>query len=195
MIISSIKELKEKISQILSKSLLESELGKVSDLIKNNMNSGKSDFKLNSDNIVLRASTVSLTIYNADWGDVWIIPIEILALFRIIQRAVDYSDISHIREESIRMHHDNKEKKLSDDYMFIDRFKNLYYLSSAIDYKLRGINANVLSSISTDDFSRLLSDPELLNTDYLYEWLKEDLNLKSFSPIRVNGLRFGDIYV
>lgn len=195
MIISSVKELKEKISQILSKSLLESELGKVSDLIKNNMNSGKSDFKLNSDKIVLRASTVSLTIYNVDWGDVWVIPIEMLALFRIVQRTVDYSDISRIREVNIRMHHDNKEEKLSDDYVFIDRFKNLYYLCSAIDYKLRGISANVLSSISMDDFSRLLSDPELLNTDYLYEWLKGDLNLKSFSPIRVNGLRFGDIYV
>ena len=195
MIISSIKELKEKICEILSKSLFESELDKVSDLIIDNMNSGKSDFKLNSDNIVLRASTVSLTIYNVDWGDVWVIPIEILALFRIIQRSVDYSDISRIRERIIRMLHDHKEEKPTDDYAFIDRFKNLYYLCSVIDYKLRGVNANVLSSISTDDFSRLLSDPELLNTDYLYEWMKEDLNLKSFSPIRVNGLRFGDIYV
>lgn len=195
MIISSVKELKEKISQILSKSLLESELDKVCDLIKNNMNSGKSDFKLNSDNIVLRASTVSLTIYNVDWGDVWVIPIEMLALFRIIQRSVDYSDISRIRETSIRMLHNNRENKPAEDYAFIDKFKNLYYLCNVIDYKLRGINVNVLNSISTDDFSRLLSDPELLNTDYLYEWLKEDLNLKSFSPIRVNGLRFGDIYV
>lgn len=185
--IESVKDFKEQISEILSKSLLKSELDKVSEMIEGSLSSGCLDFKLAETKMILRISDTTFTVYNTEWGDIWTIPVELFALFSVIRRHVEYVDLARIRESFIcNKNMDNK------DFSFICQIKNFYLLTNTIDYTIR--RQHFITGLG-NDVENLFTDPQHLDTSLLYEWLNQEFEIRSISPIHVNGLRFGDVFV
>ena len=183
----SVNDFKEQISEILSKSLLKSELDKVSETIEESISAGNLDFKLADTKMILRMSDTTFTVFNTEWGDIWTIPVELFALFSIIRRHIEYADLARIRESFIsNKNMDNK------DFSFICQIKNFYFLTNIIDYTIR--RQHFIHGLG-NDVEILFTNPMYLDTSSVYEWLNQDFGIRSISPIHVNGLRFGDVFV
>lgn len=190
----TVADLKNKLSEILSKSLFEREAKNRSEEIGEIIERGNMDYLLDPRyKRVLRLSLEYIYIYEPYTGSRWQISTDLLTIFVLSFRKIVYSDLVSMREDLLKKGGTKTQEDVN-DYNFVTQFLNMYKFCNLINYKIYNLGGVLTSNIDPDEVERLLSDPDNMRSDLVLDWLSENLGIDSIQPTCLINLKYGERY-